>query len=203
MISCERAFYLKNSYPSKNIAAMKLATLVAAALLAVNTILYASDPVKIGDKYYYEDAAGNLILAPEGSVREAPKRRPMRSGKYGMPHPYSWHSDIGAAPSQKTTRSEKTESSGKTSTSDALREKIAAARELAENPKAGCAKKNIKEKEELEYYSCKIVEIKGGNRRLLGNAEFSMPAQADVPENIVLAECGETRIVAEISKRQN
>ena len=69
MISCERAFYLKNSYPSKNIAAMKLATLVAAALLAVNTILYASDPVKIGDKYYYEDAAGNLILAPEGSVR--------------------------------------------------------------------------------------------------------------------------------------
>lgn len=101
MISCERAFYLKNSYPSKNIAAMKLATLVAAALLAVNTILYASDPVKIGDKYYYEDAAGNLILAPEGSVREAPKRRPMRSGKYGMPHPYSWHSDTGAAPSQK------------------------------------------------------------------------------------------------------
>ena len=91
----------------------------------------------------------------------------------------------------------------KTSTSDALKEKIAAARELAENPKAGCAKKNIKEKEELEYYSCKIVEIKGGNRRLLGNAEFSMPAQADVPENIVLAECGETRIVAEISKRQN
>ena len=83
MISCERAFYLKNSYPSKNIAAMKLATLVAAALLAANTILYASDPVKIGDKYYYEDAAGNLILAPEGSVREAPKRRPMRSGKYG------------------------------------------------------------------------------------------------------------------------
>ena len=123
---------------------MKLATLVAAALLAVNTILYASDPVKIGDKYYYEDAAGNLILAPEGSVREAPKRRPMRSGKYGMPHPYSWHSDTGAAPSQKTTRSEKTESSGETSTSDALKEKIAAARELAENPKAECAKKNIK-----------------------------------------------------------
>lgn len=70
MISCERAFYLKNSYPSKNIAAMKLATLVAAALLAVNTILYASDPVKIGDKYYYEDAARK---SHSGSRRKCPR----------------------------------------------------------------------------------------------------------------------------------
>lgn len=203
MISCERAFYLKKNHLFKNIAAMKFATFAAAALFAAGILLYASDPVKIGDKYYYEDAAGNLILAPEGSVREAPKRRPLRSGKYGMPHPYSWHAQTGEAPSPKTRRSEKTESSGETSAPDALKEKIVAARELAENPKAGCAKENIKEKEELEYYSCKIVEIKGGNRRLLGNAEFSMPAQADVPENIVLAECGETRIVAEISKLQN
>ena len=203
MISCERAFYLKKNHLFKNIAAMKFATFAAAALFAAGILLYASDPVKIGDKYYYEDAAGNLILAPEGSVREAPKRRPLRSGKYGMPHPYSWHAQTGEAPSPKTRRSEKTESSGETSAPDALKEKIAAARVLAENPKAGCAKENIKEKEELEYYSCKIVEIKGGNRRLLGNAEFSMPAQADVPENIVLAECGETRIVAEISKLQN
>ncbi len=61
MISCERAFYLKNSYPSKNIAAMKFATFAAAALFAAGILLYASDPVKIGDKYYYEDAAGNLM----------------------------------------------------------------------------------------------------------------------------------------------
>ena len=81
---------------------MKFATFAAAALFAAGILLYASDPVKIGDKYYYEDAAGNLILAPEGSVREAPKRRPLRSGKYGMPHPYSWHAQTGETPSPKT-----------------------------------------------------------------------------------------------------
>ena len=63
--------------------------------------------------------------------------------------------------------------------------------------------KNIQEKEELEYFLCEIVEIKDGSRRLLGKAEFSMPARAYVPEIAVLAEYGEIRIVAEISKRQN
>ena len=203
MISCERAFYLKKNHLFKNIAAMKFATFAAAALFAAGILLYASDPVKIGDKYYYEDAAGNLILAPEGSVREAPKRRPLRSGKYGMPHPYSWHAQTGEAPSPKTRRSEKTESSGETSGSDALKEKIAAARVLAENPKDVGANKNIQEKEELEYFLCEIVEIKDGSRRLLGKAELSMPARAYVPEIAVLAEYGEIRIVAEISKRQN
>ena len=62
---------------------------------------------------------------------------------------------------------------------------------------------NIQEKEELEYFLCEIVEIKDGSRRLLGKAEFSMPARAYVPEIAVLAEYGEIRIVAEISKRQN
>ena len=65
------------------------------------------------------------------------------------------------------------------------------------------ANKNIQEKEELEYFLCEIVEIKDGSRRLLGKAEFSMPARAYVPEIAVLAEYGEIRIVAEISKRQN
>ena len=72
---------------------MKFFAIFAAAALAFAPALFSAEAVKIDGRYYMEDAGGNLIRLPEGAVPEAPKRRPARSGKYGLPHPSSWHSE--------------------------------------------------------------------------------------------------------------
>ena len=82
---------LENFSPLRDSSKMKFFAIFAAAL-AFAPALFSAEAVKIDGKYYLEDSGGNLIRLPEGAVSEAPRRRPARSGKYGLPHPSSWHS---------------------------------------------------------------------------------------------------------------
>lgn len=71
---------------------MKFFAILAAAALAFAHASFSGEAVKVGGKYYVEDSEGNLIRIPGDSAAPSPRRRPARSGKYGLPHPSSWHS---------------------------------------------------------------------------------------------------------------
>lgn len=162
---------------------MKFFAIFAAAALAFAPALFSAEAVKIDGRYYMEDAGGNLIRLPEGAVPEAPKRRPARSGKYGLPHPSSWHSERRAEAEAKPEVP--SEGAGKTEEVDSARASQTPARE------------------DCVAYECSVVEIRGGKRTVMYRFGFSLPKSAKVAERGTLAEGGETSVVFEISRLEN
>lgn len=162
---------------------MKFFAIFAAAALAFAPALFSAEAVKIDGKYYMEDAGGNLIRLPEGAVPEAPRRRPARSGKYGLPHPSSWHSERRAEAEAKPEVP--SEGAGKEAEVD-----------------SACASQTPA-REDCVAYECSVVEIRGGKRTVLYRFGFSLPKSAKVAERGTLAESGETSVVFEISRLEN
>lgn len=162
---------------------MKFFAIFAAAVFAFPSAPFSAEAVKIDGRYYLEDAGGNLIRLPEGAVPEAPRRRPARSGKYGLPHPSSWHSE----PRAEAERKSEAPSGG-----GGKAEEVGSAR--ASQPPA---------REDCVAYVCSVVEIRGGKRTVLYRFGFSLPKSAKVAERGTLAEGGETSVFFEISRLEN
>lgn len=173
---------LENFSPLRDSSKMKFFAIFAAAL-AFAPALFSAEAVKIDGKYYLEDSGGNLIRLPEGAVSEAPRRRPARSGKYGLPHPSSWHS----APRSEAEAKPKAPSEGAGREADG---------ESARAPQP-------QEHEDCVAYVCSVVEIRGGKRTVLYRFGFSLPESAKVAEGGTLAQGGETSVVFEISRLEN
>lgn len=173
---------LENFSPLRDSSKMKFFAIFAAAL-AFAPALFSAEAVKIDGKYYLEDSGGNLIRLPEGAVSEAPRRRPARSGKYGLPHPSSWHS----APRSEAEAKPKAPSEG-------------AGRE-ADGESARAPQPQVHE--DCVAYVCSVVEIRGGKRTVLYRFGFSLPESAKVAEGGTLAQGGETSVVFEISRLEN
>ncbi len=156
---------------------------IFAAALAVSHVSFSAETVKIDGKYYLEDSGGNLIRLPDGAVSEAPKRRPVRSGKYGLPHPSSWHSEPRAEAEAKPEAP--SAGAGKDADGESARVPQPPARE-------NCV-----------AYVCSVVEIRGGKRTVLYRFGFSLPESAKAAEGGTLAQGGETLVVFEISRLEN
>lgn len=158
---------------------MKFFAILAAAALAFAHASFSGEAVKVGGKYYVEDSEGNLIRIPGDSAAPSPRRRPARSGKYGLPHPSSWHSQPQAG--QKAHAP------------------AGAAVEGPESPRG----EPPSAAEASAEYECSVVEIRGGKRTVLCRFRFSLPESAGVAGSGTVAEGGGTLVVFEISRLGN
>ena len=173
---------LENFSPLRDSSKMKFFAIFAAAL-AFAPALFSAEAVKIDGKYYLEDSGGNLIRLPDGAGSEARRRRPAGSGKYGLPHPSSWHS----APRSEAEAKPKAPSEGAGREADG---------ESARAPQPQAH-------EDCVAYVCSVVEIRGGKRTVLYRFGFSLPESAKVAEGGTLAQGGETSVVFEVSRLEN
>lgn len=158
------------------------------------SFLCAQEIVKIDGLHYLKDSSGNLLKIPEGSVKESPKRRPLRTGKYGTPHPSSWHADDTAA---------KNAANAAAVTATPTKQAV-----VANSNNSGAVaidisgSKNSRQISKIAYktFKCTVFELRDGKKTILSQSLFSMPADsAFVTSSVVVAKSKLSQIIVEIA----